>query len=84
MANWRYKVELNKVVSEMNDKYDLSHLEDAPPKEVVETIAKEVEKVVPLMTHTSKIRRAKSIASLNRALEMVYDAADKELVWCGF
>lgn len=83
MANWRYKIELNKVLTEMSEKHDLERHEEPCPKEVKEALAKELEKAWPLHRFCEKILNAKSIAQVNRILENVWNAADTEGVWCG-
>ena len=84
MANWREKIELNEVLSKMSDEYDLSLLEEDCPTPVKEAIAKEIEKSTWLKRFSSRIRKAKSIAAVNRILEQVFDEADRMKVWCGF
>ncbi len=83
MAAWRYKIELNKVLTEMSEKHDLECHEEPCPKEVKEALAKELEKAWPLKRFCQKILDAKSIAQVNRILENVWNAADTERVWCG-
>jgi hypothetical protein len=84
MANWRYKIQLNKVLADLDKDYDFSRLEEDCPPEAKEKIAQEIEKALPLNHLAGRVRNAKSIAALNRALEAVYNEADRTLVWCGF
>ncbi len=81
MADWRYRIALNKVIEEMNEKHDLSRQEDPCPQEVLDALSKEVSKAPPLVHFVGRIKRAKTIAALNRILEIVYDEADRFLVW---
>jgi hypothetical protein len=81
--NWRYKIELNKALTEMSEKYDLERHEEPCPKEVKEALASEIKKAWPLQRFCQKILDAKSIAQVNRILENVWNAADTERVWCG-
>lgn len=82
--NWRYKIELNKVLADMGDQFDLSCVEKRCPKAVKEALAKEVEKAAPLRRFASTILSAKSIAEVERILENVFNEADRSAVWCGF
>lgn len=84
MANWNYKIELNKVMTKVSNDFDLSNYEEECPKEVKEAIAIEVEKAIPLKHFAPKLRKAVSIAEVNRIIERVYNEADRSLVWCGF
>ena len=84
MANWRHKIQLNEVLAELDERFDFSRLEEDCPQEVKQTIADEVQKAFPLARFAKQILAAKSIAALDRVLEKVFDAADRELVWCGF
>lgn len=81
--NWRHKIELNKVMSDVCDKHDLSRVEEDCPEEVKEALATEIEKAWPIAHFCKKIRSAKSIAAVNRILERVYNDADRHAVWCG-
>ncbi len=81
MADWRYRIALNKVIEEMNEKYDLSHQEDPCPQEVLDALSKEVSKAPPLVHFVGRIKRVKTVAALNRALSEVFDEADRFLVW---
>lgn len=83
MANWRERINLHGVLHQMNGKHDLSRLEEECPKEVKDALAAEVEKSTALRYLAPQIRRAKSIAAVNRKLEAVFDEADVNLVWCG-
>ena len=83
MANWRFNISLNKVLNQCNEDFDLSRHEEDCPEEVKEALAAEVAKAWPLARFSQKIRACKSIAELNRILEVVWDAADTERVWCG-
>jgi hypothetical protein len=69
MANWRYKIELNKVLTEMSEKHDLERHEEPCLKEVKEALANEIGKAWPLKRFCEKILKAKSIAEVNRILE---------------
>ncbi|MFY4731208.1 hypothetical protein [Nitrospira sp. BLG_2] len=81
--NWRHKIELNQVINQMTDKYDLSRFEKRCPTEVKETLATEVAKAPPLARFADLIRKAKTIAAVNRILENVFNEADYHKVWCG-
>lgn len=83
MANWQEKLELNTILSDLSDKYDLERLEEPVPEEVKTAIATELKKSRWLVQYASKIENSKSIAETNRVLEKVYDAADRHLVWLG-
>lgn len=83
MANWKHKIELNKVLADMGDKHDLSSVEEPCPDGVKEAIATELAKARPLQKFCTPIRKAVSIAAVNRILDRVYDEADRSLVWCG-
>lgn len=83
MANWLYKIELNKVLSEMSEKHGLEREEEPCPAEVTEAIATELSKAFPLMRFAPKVKAAQSIAEVNRILARVFDEADKSKVWCG-
>ena len=81
--NWKYKCELNQVITKANDEYDLSKLEDPCPQEVLELFALEVEKAPPLKEFGNVLRGAKTLAETNHILENVFDTADAKAVWCG-
>lgn len=83
MANWREKIDIHGVLHKMNTKHDLSRLEEECPQEVKDALAAEVEKSSALRYLAPQIRRARSIAAVNRKLEAVFDEADVNLVWCG-
>lgn len=83
MGAWRHKIELNKVVYDLNEKYDLSRFEEPCPEEVKTALAEEVKKAWPLQRFAGYITECQSIAELNRILENLYNAADRERVWCG-
>lgn len=82
--NWRETIELNPVISEMSEKYDLDHVENDCPEEVKEKLAGEVEKSWTLKRFAPKLLKAKSIAEVNRILGNVFNEADRSKVWCGF
>lgn len=84
MSKWVYKIELNKVISQMCEEYDLSRMEEICPEEVKKAIAEEIIKVWPLKRYGEMILKSRTIAELNRYLELVYDEADRKRVWCGF
>jgi len=84
MANWRYKINLNGVLSKMNGKHDLTLVEEPCPQEVKDAIIAEIEKAPPLQLFVGRIKRATSIAAVNRALSAIFEEADYSLVWCGF
>lgn len=84
MAAWRHKIELNKVIREASEKHDLSRFEEPCPEEVKIALAEEVKKAWPLQRFAGYITERKSIAELNRILENLFNAADREKVWCGF
>ena len=83
MTNWIQKIELNQVLAQMSEKHDLSFVEKPCPDEVKEAIASEIAKADCLAIYAGRIRRAGSIAAVNRALETVFDVADRNLIWCG-
>jgi hypothetical protein len=80
MANWRYNIELNRVISEVTEEYNLEG-EELCPDEAKEALAAEVEKAPPLTHFGQRIRKCKSVAGVNRLLDEIYDAADAALVW---
>lgn len=80
---WREKINLNSVLAKMDSEHDLSRLEEDCPAEVKEAIAVEVAKSSTLGYFAGRIRRAKSIAAVNRVLARLFDEADKFKVWCG-
>lgn len=80
---WRHKIELNKVISDMSDKYDLSQFEKTCPREVKEALANEVKKAWPLARFADRLMKAKTIAAVNRLLETIFTEADYHRVWCG-
>jgi hypothetical protein len=82
MANWRYRIKLGSVLEKCNEKFDLSRHEEDCPEEVRELIATEVSKAMPLHRFSRRVRAVKSIAELNRLLALIYDEADRSLVWC--
>lgn len=81
--NWRHKIELNKVIADMTEKYDLSCFEEDCPSEVKTALASEVEKAFPLARFAYRLRNAKSIAAVNRLLAKIFNEADSQGVWCG-
>lgn len=83
MANWRYKIELGEVLRQISENYDLNRAEEDCPVEVKIAVATEVEKAAPLAHFGKRIRRAKTIAKVNRILQEVYNEADYSKVWCG-
>lgn len=84
MAQWTHKIDLNEVIGRMSDEHDLTRLERKCPKEVKDAIAAEIEKASPIARFGPQVRKAKSIAEVTRVLADVFDAADRERVWCGF
>ena len=82
--NWQFKIELNSLISILDDEFDLSRYEEDAPVEVKEKLALEVSKVWPTARFANKFREAKTIAEVNRILESVFDTCDKHRVWCGF
>lgn len=83
MSVWKYKIELNQVLRDMSNTFDLTCVEEPCPKSVKRAIAKELEKVPGLVPLSKKAMRVKSIAAMNRLLEEIFDAADRQLVWLG-
>jgi flagellar motor switch protein FliM len=83
MTNWRYRIELAKVLEKCNENHDLSHYEEECPQDVKDLIAAEISKAWPLTRLAPRVTESKTIAELNRVLQLVYDVADAELVWCG-
>lgn len=83
MANWRYKIELNKVISQVSEDFDLSQFEEPCPENVRVALAEECEKAAPLRRFGRQLRDASSIAEVNRILDSVFSEADQQLVWCG-
>ncbi len=82
--HWKHKINLNGVISEMNEKYDLSCHEKKCPKEVKAAIAAEIAKAPPLVQFVNGVKACKTIAELNRKLQFIWDEADSARVWCGF
>ena len=83
MANWKYKIELGRVMDEMCDKHDLSRFEEELPQEVKDAISAELAKAPPLARFAKRIKGAKSIAEGNRILNDMFDVADEKRVWTG-
>lgn len=83
MTRWIEKIELNAVLSQVQDEFDLSIVEEDCPAEVKERLATEIEKSFHLRHLAHRIREAKAIAAVNRALNDIYDEADAMKVWCG-
>lgn len=83
MANWQHKIELNQIIQQVSEDFDLSRLEEPCPEQARNALATEIEKAPPLTHFGPKIRDAKSIAEVNRLLEAIFSAADHNLVWCG-
>ena len=83
MANWLHKIELNAVIAEVSEEYDLECVEEKCPQEAKESLALEVEKAPPIAHFGALIRKCKSIAAVNRMLERIFNAADAQKVWCG-
>lgn len=83
MVAWRYHIELNKVLDELNEQFDLSRYEEDCPSEVKEAIVKEISKAMPLKRFVPTLRDSLSIAEVNRVIQCIYDEADRSLVWCG-
>lgn len=83
MVNWRYRIELAEILQKCSKDHDLSHYEEECPKDVKEAIAAEISKALPLSRLAPRVMESKTIAELNRVLQLVYDVADAELVWCG-
>ena len=82
MAAWTQKIDIHGVIGRADKKYDLSRLEEDCPEEVKADLAAEVEKCC-LWRFAPRLREARSIAEVNRILEAVFNAADRERVWCG-
>lgn len=83
MAKWHYKIQLNEVLEQASEDFDLSCFEKKCPKSVKTKLAAEVEKAPPLARFGARILRAVSIAEVNRVLSEVFDEADRSRVWCG-
>ncbi len=83
MAEWQHRINLAGVLSAMGEKHDLSRVEEDCPEEVKEALAVEIRKAPPISHFAGRIKRAKSIAAVNRALAALYDDADRWKVWCG-
>jgi hypothetical protein len=81
--NWRYKIDLNQVIAELMDDYDLTCMEEDCPPEVKERLIAEISKATPLLRFIDQLQEVKSIAAVNRVLSDVYDEADVSKVWCG-
>ena len=80
---WDYRINLNGVISKMNDKYDLECFEKPCPDEVKTAIAAEIAQAPPLAGWKDDVLQCKTIAELNRLLERILDRADDYRVWCG-
>ncbi len=83
MANWQEQIELNKVLTRMNEQHDLSRLEEDCPIEVKDAIANEIKKSRHLCIFMGRVKKCKSIAAVNRVLDAIFDRADSCFVWCG-
>ena len=81
---WQHQIELGKVLETARSQHDLTRLEEDCPAEVKSMIVAEISKAPPLVRFATEINDCKSIAALNRTLDRVYDAADRDAVWCGF
>ena len=83
MANWRYTIDLHKVLGECEEQYDLEEVEFPCPEPVKTAIVAELDKAPPLRPFCADIKECKSIAAVNRVLDRVFNEADRKLVWCG-
>lgn len=83
MANWKQKINLNQILEQLSEEFDLSEVERPCPTVVKNKIANEVERVTVLKPFGKQIRKSRSIAAVNRILEQVFQVADENLVWCG-
>lgn len=81
--NWRYKLNLGEVISECDEKFDLSKHEEAVPEEVKTRISDCLSSSNILNAWASKVRHSRSIAELNRILDEIYDIADRQKIWLG-
>lgn len=84
MTNWREKIELYKVIREVQAEFNLSDDSDVCPIEVKEKLAAEIEKSWLLSTYGRKIREAITVEDVNNILDKVFDRADSNRIWCGF
>lgn len=84
MAKWKYSIKLHSAIAKADEMFDLSEVEKDCPEEAKEMLAVELEKALPLFRFASEIRKAKSIAKVNRILDKVLNTADAKSVWCGF
>ncbi len=81
MAKWTDKISLNRVVRQVDEKHDLSQHELPCPQEACNALAVECEKSANLACYGPLLRRAGSIAEVNRILEAVYADADRFRIW---
>ncbi len=81
---WAYSIELNKLLSDFDSKYDFSIVEEECPKEVLDATCEEISKSIFLSKFKCEVKKCKSIAAFNRVLEKIYNEADRRRIWCGF
>lgn len=83
MANWQHKIQLNEIIEQCSEEFDLERHEEPCPDVVKERLAVEVAKALPIAHFAGRIRTVNSIAELNRVLARLFDDADRHSVWCG-
>lgn len=84
MAYWKHRIDLIKVINNMDDKYDLKDDDTDCPDEVKKAIVDELIKVpVVFDLYLPMVIDAVTVKDLNVVLDDIYDQADNERVWCG-
>lgn len=83
--NWRYKIDLNAVISRLNHEKQLDDWEDDKPvpESTKEALATELEKL-PVASFASEVRHAETICDVNHILDQVLYYCDRNRIWCGF
>lgn len=82
-VKWNYRIDLNGVVQQLNEELDWKDQEAVCPAVAKERICEEIKKAPPLTGLCGRVMEAESVADLNRVLELIYELADQQRVWCG-
>ena len=80
---WSEKIDLNRLLTKLDEEYDLERVEENCPQAVKEAIVAEIRKSTWLASYAEDVLACKSIAAVNRCLQKIYDVADIRRVWCG-
>ena len=84
MANWKYKINLNGLITTLTEEYDLTDDDSFCPDPVKKQLAEEVKKAFPLSHFAVMLLEAETVGDVNSILADIFDDADRKLVWCGF